>query len=253
MGTSVGVSPATFRKAWESVTTRAGGFFMLSRQSRSSRSLTTTQVASWSSRSRIVCTCGMIKRPLGASRSMGTTSTTVSPPRTMSPTIVGGVISASGTTRISSWRNSGAPRPSEATARMWAMSRAARSASSSGAGWARSSLLKTTTTGVSSAVNSATSPSSKSPHAPASQTMAATSARSIILRDFSTRSAPRAPTSSMPAVSMKSTGPSGSSSMAFSTGSVVVPATGETIETCWRVTTLRKEDLPALRRPKMPI
>jgi hypothetical protein len=43
---------------------------------------------------------------------------------------------------------------------------------------------------------------------------------------------PGRPTSSMPAVSMNSTGPMGSSSIGFSTGSVVVPATSETMETC---------------------
>ena len=44
------------------------------------------------------------------------------------------------------------------------------------------------------------------------------------LRVRCARSSPSAPTSSMPAVSMNSTGPSGSSSIGFSTGSVVVPA-----------------------------
>ena len=41
--TSGGVSPATFRKACESVTTSAGGRRSRSRASRSSRSLTTRQ------------------------------------------------------------------------------------------------------------------------------------------------------------------------------------------------------------------
>jgi len=45
-------------------------------------------------------------------------------------------------------------------------------------------------------------------------------------------------------------GPSGSNSIGFSTGSVVVPATGETIETCWRVMAFSRLDLPTLRRPK---
>ena len=57
----------------------------------------------------------------------------------------------------------------------------------------------------------------------------------------------------MPAVSMNSTGPMGSISMGFSTGSVVVPATGETIETCCLVSAFRSDDLPALRRPNRPM
>ena len=40
--------------------------------------------------------------------------------------------------------------------------------------------------------------------------------------------------------------------MGFSTGSVVVPAVGETMETSWRVRAFRRLDLPTLRRPKMP-
>jgi len=52
---------------------------------------------------------------------------------------------------------------------------------------------------------------------------------------------------------MKSTGPIGSSSIGFSTGSVVVPASGDTIETCCAVSALSKLDLPTLRRPNKPM
>ena len=55
------------------------------------------------------------------------------------------------------------------------------------------------------------------------------------------------------AVSMKTTGPIGASSHAFSTGSVVVPATSETIEIFWLVSALMRELLPALRLPKRPM
>ncbi len=41
--------------------------------------------------------------------------------------------------------------------------------------------------------------------------------------------------------------------MGFSTGSVVVPATSDTIETVCRVSAFRSEDLPTLRRPKIPM
>jgi hypothetical protein len=67
------------------------------------------------------------------------------------------------------------------------------------------------------------------------------------------RSSPSTPTSSMPAVSMKSTGPSGSSSIGFSTGSVVVPAKSLTMLTSWRVMAFSRLLLPTLRRPKMPM
>jgi hypothetical protein len=51
---------------------------------------------------------------------------------------------------------------------------------------------------------------------------------------------------------MKRTGPSGRSSIGFSTGSVVVPGVAETIETSCRVSAFRRLDLPTFRRPKSP-
>ena len=54
----------------------------------------------------------------------------------------------------------------------------------------------------------------------------------------------------MPGVSMMTTGPSGSSSIDFCTGSVVVPFTSETIESGCPVTALTTLDFPALRLPK---
>ena len=79
------------------------------------------------------------------------------------------------------------------------------------------------------------------------------STRSRTARVRSTRSSPSAPSSSTPAVSTNRTGPSGSSSIGFSTGSVVVPAVADTIDTCWRVMAFSSDDLPTLRRPKMPM
>ena len=64
---------------------------------------------------------------------------------------------------------------------------------------------------------------------------------------------PAPPRRRRPAVSMNSTGPSGNSSIGFSTGSVVVPAISETIETSCRVIAFRSDDLPALRRPNKPM
>ncbi|MGC3999877.1 MAG: hypothetical protein QM767_21505 [Anaeromyxobacter sp.] len=94
---------------------------------------------------------------------------------------------------------------------------------------------------------------SYSPQTPGSVTSRARSVRSITCRVFATRSSPSAPTSSMPAVSMNCTGPSGCSSKGFSTGSVVVPAWSETMETLCRTSALSRLDLPTLRRPKRPM
>ena len=80
------MSAATFRNAWESVTTSAGGFASRASASRSSRSWTTSAIDSPSSRSRIAITCGRISRPLGASLSIGTTRTATSPGGTRSAT-----------------------------------------------------------------------------------------------------------------------------------------------------------------------
>ena len=48
---------------------------------------------------------------------------------------------------------------------------------------------------------------------------------------------------------MKTTGPTGCSSIALYTGSVVVPGTSETTEIDWPVTALTRDDLPTLRLP----
>ena len=62
----------------------------------------------------------------------------------------------------------------------------------------------------------------------ASMTKIAISVLFKICLVFSIRNLPSSPISSRPAVSMIFTGPSGKSSMALCTGSVVVPLTGET-------------------------
>ena len=52
---------------------------------------------------------------------------------------------------------------------------------------------------------------------------------------------------------MTTTGPNGSSSMDFCTGSVVVPFTSETTARSCPVTAFKTLDFPAFRRPKKPI
>ena len=70
---------------------------------------------------------------------------------------------------------------------------------------------------------------------------------------FLTLFSPSAPSSSYPGVSIITTGPRGSSSIAFDTGSVVVPLTSETTASSCPVTALTRLDLPAFLHPKNPI
>ncbi len=69
----------------------------------------------------------------------------------------------------------------------------------------------------------------------------------------STRISPSSPVSSVPAVSMKITGPNGKNSMGFSTGSVVVPGISLTKATSWPAIALSRLDLPAFLRPSTAI
>ena len=70
---------------------------------------------------------------------------------------------------------------------------------------------------------------------------------------FSTRILPSSPSSSMPAVSMSTTGPMPPISMLLRTGSVVVPAVSLTMAVCCPVRKFTMVLLPTLRRPKRPI
>ena len=71
--------------------------------------------------------------------------------------------------------------------------------------------------------------------------------------DFFTRISPSGPSSSRPAVSVTRHGPSGRISIAFETGSVVVPATSLTIATSCPVSRLTSVDFPAFLNPKNAI
>ena len=85
------------------------------------------------------------------------------------------------------------------------------------------------------------------------KTIMATSVFSDASSVFSTRILPSSPTSSKPAVSISTQAPMPLISIALYTGSVVVPATSDTIDTLCPVKALIKEDLPLLRLPKKPI
>ena len=87
----------------------------------------------------------------------------------------------------------------------------------------------------------------------ASTTKTATSVLVKISRVFLTLSSPKVPSSSKPGVSIITTGPKGNNSIAFLTGSVVVPLTLETTDNSCPVTALTKLDFPAFLSPKKPI
>ena len=89
--------------------------------------------------------------------------------------------------------------------------------------------------------------------AAASATRTAISVFCSIFSARSTRIEPSSPSSSMPGVSMMTTGPIGSSSIVFRTGSVVVPFISETSARFCPVTAFTRLDFPALRNPKKPI
>ena len=218
----------------------------------SSRSLTTRAMASPSSRSRMACTWGRIRRPAAPPCRSARRARPARPADQVAEDR-GVVEKSAGAAPSSAWRRSSTPRPSEAAVRT-TLQPASRSRSSRTAGGlARSTLLKTTTAGIWRARTPRGSCPRSRPTRPASATSTPRSVRSKTCRVRATRSSPRAPASSMPAVSMNSTGPSGSSSIGFSTGSVVVPARSETIDTSCRVIAFSRDDLPTLRRPNRPM
>ena len=257
--TSAGVSRTIRSTTCESQTTSAGGVLSCSSALRNSVSLTTSARQSWSSASRIACTCGRISRPFGACTSTGTIITTVSPGLTRSPSSGGAWMKSSGQAASSASFSSGSTRsrsvapPVEETHRGSKPHFSFSIARNSGAGGCSSILL---TTGIRLTLRSRAAASifsSGTPQTPAPVTSSSTSARLNARSLRSTRRPPRAVSSSTPAVSRKSTGPSGRSSIGFSTTSVVVPGTGEVIATSWPAIRFRKLDLPELVRPATAI
>ncbi len=203
----------------------------------------------------MVCTCGTIRRPLGASRSIGTTSTASSPGGTRSATIAGGRRNSSGAARIRASRSSRMPRPAVATVSIAGDAGAIEPLDDLRRRAGQVGLVedhhRRRPAGL--AVLRARPPRRvptarhRPPAAPGrcGRRPGGSSRRAL---------GPGRPTSSMPAVSMKSTGPRGSSSMGFSTGSVVVPATvGDDGDLLAGSAAFSSDDLPALRRPKRPM
>ena len=199
-------------------------------------------------RSRSVCACGRMRRPLGACGSCGMTSSTVSPAWARLP--VSDWLPLSGIRPASVFRSSSSPVPFMAlTGMMSQPSRLAMSASRvEGTSFIRSTLFNTATKGTLACLSSPAHAASSSSVAPSVTTMAM-SACLMTSRVRSVRRSPTLPVSSKPAVSMSTHGPSGRISIDLLTGSVVVPATSLTMAICWPVRALISDDLPTLRRP----
>ena len=212
-----------------------------------SESRTTTGTAPASSRSRMTICCGRIRRPLGAALSIGTTRITGSPGFTRSRTrgfsaeeVFASFPSASFNSHI----------PSPVSALTGRTESGIRSAFCSDA-CSRSVLFRAIRKGISFCLNSSISSRSASCiPVTADTTRTARSVWFRILLVRRTRSSPSSPASSIPGVSMITTGPIGSSSMVFFTGSVVGPFTSETMESSWPVTALTTLDFPAFLTPK---
>ena len=117
-----------------------------------------------------------------------------------------------------------------------------------------SSLLYTSRYGISFSLKIASNSSSHC-FTPCvlSITRTAISVRLSICFVFRTRSSPRCPSSSKPGVSIIITGPNGRSSIAFETGSVVVPFVSDTTANSCPVTAFTTLDFPAFLLPKNPI
>jgi hypothetical protein len=199
-------------------------------------------------RVRIVCTCGRISLPFGACKSIGTMRTARGIPF---PAGRRSRVCAAARESPPDNRRSGVsstrPRSPRAAFPLGAAGRAGRRGgrrgagedplglflmreSHSGSGLAISVLLTATTRGMFFSRADSAIPSSYSVHTPASRTRTATSAVASADLVRETRSEPISVESSMPAVSRRVIGPRGRSSIDFSTTSVVVPATGLTIE-----------------------
>ena len=172
----------------------------------------------------MLCTCGRIRRPRGASLSIGTTSTASSPGLTRSPRIDGLSMKSGGAASSSAWRKSSTPRPSLAAVSTGVILRSCRRLTGAGR-LDEVALVEDDDDGrlaLEELVEDAVL--ELAPAAGLGDEHAEVGAVEHLHGASCARSSPSAPTSSMPAVSMKSTGPSGSSSIGFSTGSVVVPA-----------------------------
>ena len=230
--------------------TSRGVFPKFSRVSFNSVSLTTMETALASKISRMVCCCGKISRPFGAEESIGTTRTTKSLGEIKSLTIGVPFTSLGRRVEIFSFNS-----------RMWkpvfalisivcSVCSARESVDFSG----KSHLLWIIRYGIClSWIFFKMFSSSTVIPTELSITSRAMSVLFNIWYVFVIRNCPSSPSSSRPAVSINTTGPMGRSSIAFKTGSVVVPFVSDTMESACPVNALIKLDFPQFLLPKMPM
>ena len=184
-------------------------------------------------------------RPLGADASIGVTKSTTSSLSSMpsnSPTLDDAVFARAATASLSLFIFSPV------------LALTLTASGSSPASRVRSHLLKTTRNGIFfSRIFSRSSLSPRVKPFVASATSSATSHLSSSTSVLLTLIEPSSPPSSAPAVSTSVTAPTGKSSIALTTGSVVVPGVSLTIDTSCPAKALTRLDLPALRLPKKPM
>ena len=226
----------------------AGGFFIFSIVAVTLSSWMQTALHLESRMSRITCCCGRISLPLGAALSIGMTRMTWSPFCRRSETRRGSVPCPAFHARyMSAIFSLRAKIPSPVNALTETMPEtvslnssghtsfpaaclspesSVRLSVAAGSCARRSILLPAMRQGIFlSAKRPKSSRSQSQSPLVASVTRMARSVCARICRVFLTRSSPSIPSSSNPGVSMITTGPRGKSSIAFLTGSVVVPST----------------------------
>ena len=168
----------------------------------------------------MACCCGRISLPFGAALSIGVTSTTISSGFIRSPTsfIVMVSVSVSFATAFLSF-----------SMPVFSFALTYTAPSSFGISVSRSALFLAIIKGMFFSLNIEISCFSQSPRGKVqSVTRTAQSVLFSICLVFFTRSSPSSPSSSKPGVSIITTGPRGKSSVAFVTGSVVVPFVSDT-------------------------
>ena len=202
----------------------------------------------------MVCTCGRISRPLGASLSIGTTSTASSPGPTRSPTMAVGRQEFVGRPALTSAsRSRRCRRPWTAT--VLTTGRRTASIAASGFGRGQVDLVEHDDRGhaAASGIRRA-SPSSNSPQSPASATITPRSVRSkTCARLLDAQFAERAHVVDAGGVDEQHRAERQQLHGLLDRVGGGAGDCRETMETCWRVMALSRLDLPTLRRPKMPM
>ena len=192
---------------------RSGGAFSAASAPSIVSGVTLMEIQRLSNRSRMVCTCGRISRPLGASLSWGITSITTSPSFTRRPVMLSAPY-PSGSARVNSASSTGIPVRSTALTAKGERESSVRMRSISGAGSCKSLLLTTAITGTPLLLSASSQDFSKEKSVSLNSIMAI-SALGSVSRVFCMRSSPSAPSSSKPAVSINTQAPNPRTSIAL--------------------------------------